>query len=79
MASTGSHSSWHVIASQPATCLSHFSLIKRVHFSLTNVNAVSVGYRANKEADKAAAAAAKEARLRVMQERLAAWQASQAK
>ncbi|KAL3132705.1 hypothetical protein ABBQ32_009213 [Trebouxia sp. C0010 RCD-2024] len=35
--------------------------------------------KASKEADKAAAAAAKEERLRVMQERLATWQASQAK
>ena len=33
--------------------------------------------RATKEADKAAEAAAKEDRLRVMQERLAAWQAEQ--
>ena len=34
--------------------------------------------RASKEADKAAEAAAKEERLRVMQARLAAWQAEQA-
>lgn len=43
------------------------------------INLHLVTRRASKEADKAAAAAAKEERLKVMQERLAAWQASQAK
>ena len=40
---------------------------------------LSAACRADQAADKAAAAAAKEERLRVMQEKLAAWQASQAK
>lgn len=63
---------------KPALCLPHVSALT-AHILVFGFHAKSAACRASKEADKAAAAAAKEERLRVMQERLATWQASQAK
>lgn len=62
-----------------AACYTACQLLSTNEIHSLFVKAKLAACRANKEADKAAAAAAKEERLRVMQERLAAWQASQAK